>query len=73
MVDQIDELQVSWQKSSHQFNGPFLKSLWEDGMVSVREGVVNNVPSFLEARRRASPHRSEQIKILKSSMVAMAG
>jgi hypothetical protein len=49
MVDQINELQMSWQQSSNKFNGPFLESLWQNGMVGVRESVINNVPCFFES------------------------
>ena len=48
MVDQINELQMSWQKSSNQLNRPLLESLWQNSMVSVREGVVDDVPSLFK-------------------------
>jgi hypothetical protein len=35
VVDQIDELQVSWQESLDKINGPFFKGFWQDGMVGV--------------------------------------
>lgn len=50
MVDQIDELQMSWEESSDEVGGPLLEGFWEHGMVGVREGVVNNVPGLLEAK-----------------------
>jgi len=60
MVDQIDELKMSWQQSSNKFNGPFLECLWQNGMVGVGEGVVNNVPCFLEGEVLLIDQDSEQ-------------
>jgi hypothetical protein len=35
VVNQIDELQMSWEKSTDKIGTPLLKSLWQDSMVSV--------------------------------------
>lgn len=48
MVDQIDEFKMSWQQFSKKINRPFLKSLWQDGVICVRKGIVHHVPGFFE-------------------------
>lgn len=61
MVDQVDELQVSWQQFSNEVNGPLLESLWQDGMVGVRESVVNNIPCLFESKALLIEQDSEQL------------
>lgn len=48
VVDQIDELHVSWQKILHKIDIPFLEGLWQHGMICVGERVVNDLPGTLE-------------------------
>mgnify|MGYP007025651670 CR=1 FL=1 len=44
VVNQINEFKMSWQKRSDKIDGPFLKSFWKNGMISIRESFVDNFP-----------------------------
>jgi hypothetical protein len=48
VIDQVDKLKMSWEKSADELNRPLLEGLWQDSVVGVREGLVADVPSFLE-------------------------
>jgi hypothetical protein len=48
MVDQIDEIHVSWQQVLNQIATPLLKCFWKYCMVGITESVVHNIPSLLE-------------------------
>lgn len=48
VVDVVDQFQVSGQQAANQVNGPLLKSLRQDGVVRVGEGVVADIPGLLE-------------------------
>jgi hypothetical protein len=49
MVDEVNKLKMSWEQSTNEFNGPLLEGLWQDSVVGVREGLVADVPCFLES------------------------
>ena len=61
MVDLVDNLQVSWQQSANEINRPLLKSLWQDSVIGVREGMVSNIPCFLKAQLFFINQDSEQL------------
>ena len=46
VVDEIDDLQMSWQDVSNHIGGPSLKSLRQDGVVGVGTATVGDVPSL---------------------------
>ena len=46
VVDEIDDLQMSWQDVSDHVSGPPLKSLRQDGVVGVGTATVGDVPSL---------------------------
>lgn len=48
VVDKIDKLEVSWEESADELNGPFFEGFWENSMIGVGKGVINNVPSLFE-------------------------
>lgn len=50
MVDEVNKLKMSWEQSSDELNGPLLEGLWQDCVVGVREGLVADVPCFLESK-----------------------
>ena len=52
---------MSWQQSSDKLNRPFFESLWQNGMVGVRESVINNVPCFLEVEVLFIDQNSKQL------------
>lgn len=60
VVDQIDKLQMSWQKSFQQLNTPFFKSFWQNCMVGVWKRIVNDVPCGLLIQVLLIDHDSQQ-------------
>merc|ERR1712127_1133390 len=61
VIDVVDQLQMSWQQSSNELDGPLLESLRQDRMVGVGEGMVANVPCLLEAQLLLINQDSKQL------------
>ena len=61
VVDQIDELHVSWKKIGNEVNGPLLESLRQHSVVRVREGMINDLPCGFERQLLLINQNTEQL------------
>lgn len=48
MVDQVNNLQMSWQQFANKVNRPLFECLWQDSMVGVGEDLVHDTPCLVE-------------------------
>ena len=68
MIDKIDKLQMPWQQFRYQIHTPFLQSLRQNSMISIRKRIINNFPSFLLLQMLLIHKYSQQFHNSKSRM-----
>jgi hypothetical protein len=60
VVDLVNDLHVSWKEVGNKINRPFLECLWQDCVVGIGEGMINDLPCAFERKLLLVNQNTEQ-------------